>query len=221
VTTIDSAVRLARRVSSSKLIAAVVLAVLLTQIAGIAQINAPVFPDLIPLPADSGSEGIAVGIGDTFYVGSFTLPSLGQILVGDLRTGTLSELVPPTGRMAVGMKVDPRTNFLFVAGGTSGGAAVYDTSTGAEVGFYPLLPPGEQIVTDVVVTHDAAYFTVSTGPFLGRLALEPNGQPGTAETIPLPPNFGMRGKLHYGAGGAHRQRNRRDMGRQVSHRRSL
>ena len=32
-----------------------------------------------------------------------------------------NELVPPTGRMAVGMKVDPRTNFLFVAGGTSGG----------------------------------------------------------------------------------------------------
>ena len=74
------------------------------------------------------------------------------------------------------------------------GAAVYDASTGAEVGFYPLLLPGEQIVNDVVVTHDAAYFTVSTGPFLGRLALEPNGQPGTAETIPLPPNFGMESK---------------------------
>jgi hypothetical protein len=100
--------------------------------------------------------------------------------------------------MAVGMKVDPRTNFLFVAGGTSGGAAVYDASTGAEVGFYPFLPPGGQIVNDVVVTHDAAYFTVSTGPFLGRLALEPNGQPGTADTIPLPANFGIRGTCTVG-----------------------
>ena len=95
VTTIDSAVRLARRVSSSKLIAAAVLAVLLTQIAGIAQINAPVFPDLIPLPADFGSEGIAVGIGDTFYVGSFTLPSLGQILPVVRPTSAFARVIPP------------------------------------------------------------------------------------------------------------------------------
>ena len=39
--------------------------------------------------------------GHTFYVGSLTEPSLGQILVGDLQTGTYSELVPPTGRFAV------------------------------------------------------------------------------------------------------------------------
>jgi sugar lactone lactonase YvrE len=196
--TIDCAVRLARRVSSSKPIAAAVLAVLLTQIIGIAQGYRPVFPGLIQLPADFGSEGIAIGNGHTFYVGSFAAPRLGQILVGDLRTGTLSEFVPPSGRMAVGMKVDPRTNLLFVAGGTSGGGAVYDASTGAEVGFYPFLLPGGQIVNDVVVTRDAAYFTVSTGPFLVRLALEPNGQPGTAETITLPPNVGMRGNCTFG-----------------------
>ena len=192
------AVRRWRRVSASVLIAFVALSVSLTHVAGIAQDDPPVFRGLIQLPADFGSEGIAVGNGHTFYVGSFTEPRLGQIRVGDLRTDTLSELVPPTGRMAVGMKVDPRTNFLFVAGGTSGGAAVYDAGTSAEVGFYPFLPPGGQIVNDVVVTHDAAYFTVSTGPFLGRLALEPNGQPGTAETIPLPANFGMRGTCTVG-----------------------
>jgi sugar lactone lactonase YvrE len=200
--TIACAVRLARRVSSSKLIAAAVLAVLLTQIIGIAQGDRPAFPGLIQLPADFGSEGIAVGNGHTFYVGSFVAPRLGQILVGDLRTGTLSEFVPPSGRMAVGMKVDPRTNLLFVAGGTSGGGAVYDASTGAEVGFYPFLLPAGQIVNDVVVTHDAAYFTVSTGPFLGRLALAPNGRPETAETIPLPPNFGMRGNCTVGPAAA-------------------
>ena len=53
--TIDRAVRLARRVSSSKLIAAAVLAVLLTQIIGMAQGHRPVFPGLIQLPADFGS----------------------------------------------------------------------------------------------------------------------------------------------------------------------
>jgi sugar lactone lactonase YvrE len=190
-----------RRVSSSVLIALVAVSVSLTQGAGITQGNPPVFPGLIQLPADFGSEGIAVGNGHTFYVGSFTAPKLGQILAGDLRTGTFSELVPPTGRMAVGMKVDSRTNFLFVAGGTSGGATIYDPSSGAEVAFYPFLPPGGQtIVNDVVVTHDAAYFTVSTAPFLGRVALEPDGQPGIAETIPLPANFGVRGNCTVGPG---------------------
>ncbi len=197
--TIGYAVRVARRVSSSKLIALIGLAALLMQVAGTAQTSAPVLADLIPLPADFGSEGIAVGTGHTFYVGSFTPPYLGQILVGDLRTGALSELVPPNGRPAVGMKVDPRTNFLFVAGGVSGGGTIYDASSGAEIAFYPFVPPGGHVVNDVVVIHDAAYFTVSTGPFLGRIALEPNGQPATAETIPLPANFGRRGDCTVGA----------------------
>lgn len=198
--TIPYAVRVTRRISSSKFILFMTVAASLTQVAGTAQTNAPVFPDLIPLPAGFGSEGIAVGTGYTFYVGSFTQPNSGQILVGDLRTGSLSELVPPNGRPAVGMKVDPRTNLLFVAGGVSGGGTVFDANSGAEVAFYPFLPPGGHVVNDVVVTHDAAYFTVSTGPFLGRVALEPNGQPGTAQTIPLPANFGMRGDCTVGPG---------------------
>src|SRR6185436_747534 len=51
---------------------------------GMAQSDAAIFPDLIQLPANFGSEGIAVGNG-SFYVGSLT-PPIGQILVGDLRT---------------------------------------------------------------------------------------------------------------------------------------
>jgi hypothetical protein len=75
---IDCAVRLARRVSSSKLIAAAVLAVLLTQIIGIAQGDPPVFPGLIQVPAGFGSEGIAVGSGYTFDVDSATSPNLNR-----------------------------------------------------------------------------------------------------------------------------------------------
>lgn len=196
----DCALRVVRHVSSSMLIAPVALVVSLTQAGGIAQTNAPVFPDLIPLSADFGSEGIAVGISATFYVGSTKPPNLGQILAGDLRTGTLWELVPPTGRMAVGMKVDERTNFLFVAGGTSGGGTVYDASSGAEVAFYPFVPSdGQNVVNDVAVTRDAAYFTISSGPFLGRVALDPGGQPGIADVIPLPANFGLRGNCTRGA----------------------
>jgi hypothetical protein len=60
--------------------------------------QAPSYPDLIPLPTGFGPEGIAVGNGPTFYVGSLAAPAtLGQILVGDLRTGNVSQLVAPTG----------------------------------------------------------------------------------------------------------------------------
>jgi hypothetical protein len=186
-----------RRASRIVLIAliapvAVVLS-LATAAVGIAQSDAPAFPRLIPLPADFGPEGIAVGNGHTFYVGSLAPATLGQILVGDLRTGALAELVPPTGRFAAGMKFDSRSNFLFVAGGTSGRATVYDANSGAEIAFYQFLPPGVPGINDVIVTRDAAYFTDTTRPFLGRVALGPNGQLGNGELLPLPANFGIRG----------------------------
>ena len=159
----------------------------------LAQNTKSVFPNLIQLPADFGPEGIAIGNGHTFYVGSLVPPTLGQILVGDLRTGSFSELVPPTGRFAAGMKFDSRSNYLFVAGGTSGRATVYNTITGAEVAFYQFLPSGVPGINDVIVTRDAAYFTDTTRPFLGRVALGSQGEPGESELIPLPANFGVRG----------------------------
>jgi hypothetical protein len=165
-----------------------------------AQNTTSVFPDLIQLPADFGPEGIAIGDGHTFYVGSLVPPTLGQILVGDLRTGSFSELVPPTGRFAAGMKFDSRSNYLFVAGGTSGRATVYDTTTGGEVAFYQFLPPGVPGINDVTVSRNAAYFTDTTRPFLGRVALGPRGEPGESQLIPLPANFGVRGPCTLGPG---------------------
>lgn len=151
------------------------------------------FPDLIRLPADFGPEGIAVGRGYEFFVGSLAPATLGQILVGDLLTGAFSELVPPTGRIAAGMKFDSRTNYLYVAGGTSGRSTLYDADSGDEVAVYPFQAAGVNGLNDVVLTHDAAYFTDTTRPFLYRIALGPNGEPGEGTTIPLPPNFGVRG----------------------------
>jgi Bacterial virulence factor lipase N-terminal len=78
--TSDCPVRLGPGVSLSVAIASIALAVSLAQVAPIAQTNAPLFPDLVPLPTDFGSEGIAVGRGATFYVGSAAPPSLGHIL---------------------------------------------------------------------------------------------------------------------------------------------
>ena len=177
---------------------AVVVLSAATVASGIAQSDSTRFPDLIQLPADFGPEGIAAGPGHTFYVGSIASATAGQILVGDLRTGSFTQLVAPTGRFAAGMKFDARSGYLFVAGGTSGRATVYHAGTGAEVAFYQFLPPGVSGINDVVVTREAAYFTDTTRPFLGRVALAQNGQPGDGALIPLPANFGVRGPCTVG-----------------------
>src|SRR4051794_14515836 len=83
---------------------------------------AEAFPDIIGLPNSWGPEGIAVGRGTDFFSGSRQMsPFQGAIYKGDLRTGQGAIFVPPQpGRYALGMKVDKRTNLLFVAGGPNG-----------------------------------------------------------------------------------------------------
>jgi hypothetical protein len=176
---------------------AVVLS-LTTVAAGFAQGDRSVFPELIQLPGGFGPEGIASGNGSTFYVGSLDPATAGQILVGDLRTGNFTQLVPPTGRIAAGMKFDPRSNYLHVAGGTSGRATVYNAASGEEIAFYEFLPAGVPGINDVVVTREAAYYTDTTRPFLGRVALGSRGEPGPGVVIPLPANFGVAGSCTVG-----------------------
>lgn len=161
-----------------------------------AQSHTPGYPDVIPLPDGFGPEGIAVGNGATFYAGAAlgSMPGLlGQILVGDLRTGAFFQLVAPTGRPALGMKFDSRSKLLFVAGGPSGSATVYDGTSGAQVAFYqfgapsPTGPP-TTFINDVIVTRDAAYFTDSVAPVLYRVELGHRGEPSaTFDVLPLPP----------------------------------
>jgi hypothetical protein len=187
-----------RELPRSVRVSAVVVLSVGLMASAIAQNRSAVFPDLIELPADFGPEGIAAGPGSTFYVGSLAAATAGQILVGNLRTGEFTELVAPTGRFAAGMKYDPRSGYLFVAGGTSGRATVYDAGSGDEVAFYQFLPPGVPGINDVVVTRQAAYFTDTFRPFLGRVALSRNGQPREGELISLPANFGVRGPCTVG-----------------------
>jgi hypothetical protein len=131
------------RASQMALPASVTIVLVVGMVAsGLAHGKAVAFPDLIQLPADFGPEGIAGGNGATFYAGSIAADTAGQILVGNVRTGTFKQLVAPTGRFAAGMKFDSRTGYLFVAGGTSGRATIYDASSGDEVAFYQFLPPG-------------------------------------------------------------------------------
>jgi hypothetical protein len=138
------------------------------------------FPQEIPLPTGFRPEGVAIGNGTTFYVGS--IPT-GAVYRGDLRTGEGAVLVPgAAGRAAIGVKVD--RGLLYVAGGGTGKGFVYDARTGALVREVQLATgTSGSFVNDVVVTRRAAFFTDSQRPALYRLPLAHDGTPGTAATV--------------------------------------
>lgn len=117
------------------------------------------FADRIELPDGWQPEGIAAGRGHDLFVGS--IPT-GAILRVDARTGEREIAVPAAaGRAAVGLKVDRRER-LFVAGGPTGKAFVYDADSGALLAQFQLAPAGAPtFVNDVALTRDAAYFTDS------------------------------------------------------------
>jgi sugar lactone lactonase YvrE len=146
------------------------------------------FPEVIPLPDGFRPEGIAIGPGTTFYVGS--IPT-GAIYSGDLRTGEGSLLAQPAeGRAAIGLSLDQGSRRLFVAGGPTGQGFVYDTATGDLIAEYQLTDQTATFVNDVVATNDAAYFTDSQQPVIYRVAIGPGGALApSAETIPLGGEF--------------------------------
>ena len=146
------------------------------------------FPETIPLPDGFRPEGIAVGAGHTFFVGSL---ANGAIYSGDLTTGEGAVLIQGQARrVSVGLKYDERSQLLFVAGGPTGKAFIYDTDTGALAYEIQLTTSTTTFINDVVITQDAAYFTDSMRPVLYRVPLDANGVPtGTGEEIPLDADF--------------------------------
>lgn len=138
------------------------------------------FPERIALPDGFRPEGIAIGRGTTFYVGS--IPT-GAIYRGDVRTGEGSIFIPGvTGRAAIGVEYDQ--GLLFVAGGATGKGFIYSASSGSLVAEHQLatLPidmTNPAFVNDVAIARGGAYFTDSRRPFLYRV-----GQ-GGVERIPL------------------------------------
>jgi hypothetical protein len=149
------------------------------------------FPDVIHVPDGFQPEGIARGGGTSFYVGSLVD---GRIYRGNLRTGTGAVLVEgEAGTVAVGLEVD-RRNRLWVAGGPTGAARVYDARSGDLLRSYSLAAPGAGFVNDVVVTRRAAFFTDSVNQVLYRVAIGPRGRLGAASTLPI------KGELVYETG---------------------
>jgi len=139
-------------------------------------------PDRIPLPNGFQPEGIDITKGGTFFTGSL---ADGSIYRGNVRTGRGSVFIePPAGRIAVGLKAHKK--FLYVAGGDTGDAYVYNKRTGADAQVYSFTPGG--FINDVVVTKRAAWFTDSFFPFLYKVPISRNGTPGDpseVEAIPL------------------------------------
>jgi hypothetical protein len=155
-------------------------------------ISAPAFADHLParinLPDGFQPEGIESGPGNTLFVANF---NNGSVLEIDARTGKTTVLVPVLGgRAGLGLKLDNH-NRLFVAGGPTGHAYVYDARTGASLADYTLTT-APSFINDVVLTKDAAYFTDSSNAALYKLPLGKHGElppAGASQTIALSGDF--------------------------------
>jgi sugar lactone lactonase YvrE len=139
--------------------------------------------EVIVLPGATSAEGIAAGRGATFYAGDLFA---GDIFRGNVQRGTAERFIDaPEGRMAVGMAADLAHELLFVAGGESGQAYVYDTRTGAEVATYQLTSSATTLINDVTVTKDGAWFTDSLQAQLYFIPVSGAGALGPSSTLAL------------------------------------
>ncbi|MCW2765957.1 MAG: putative superoxide dismutase (SodC), Cu-Zn family [Nocardioides sp.] len=137
-------------------------------------------PSSIPLPMDFQPEGIAVGAGNTFYVGSLRD---GDIYRGDLRSGKGALFVDVDDRVAVGMRVDKARHWLVVAGGATGHAWVYDTTDGSTVADLVIGEPGATFTNDVAITRHALYFTETFAPRIYKVPIRADGTFGPTRPI--------------------------------------
>jgi sugar lactone lactonase YvrE len=150
----------------------------------VAAAAAKAFPEVIPLPNGWRPEGVEAGRQHTLFVSSIPTGAVRQV---DVRTGDQFTLVDPMpGRSAIGLEYDRRGERLFVAGGGTGAAYVYDAETGDPIKDYLLTPAAPRFINDVAFTKKAVYFTDSQRPWLYKLSLGHRGAlPDAAETVPL------------------------------------
>jgi sugar lactone lactonase YvrE len=139
------------------------------------------FPDVIQLPIGFRPEGI-INDGNTLYIANF---DHGAVFKADARTGKGQILVEARdGRMGLGIKLDERTDYLFVAGGSTGHAYVYDAHNGAPLADYVLAASGPTFINDLLIVGDTVYFTDSFRPSFFTLSLGRGGR--------LPPQSAVR-----------------------------
>jgi sugar lactone lactonase YvrE len=148
-------------------------------------------PDRLDLPDGWQPEGIASGKRWNLYVGS--IPT-GAVLRLNARTGASETVVAgkPGVRAAIGLKLDRRKR-LFVAGGRTGKAFVYNARTGADLAELQLATTADTFINDVALRRGTAYFTDSraavihaVGPRLRARAIPLTG-------IPIEPGNNLNG----------------------------
>ena len=148
---------------------------------------AAAYPDSIPLPDGFYPEGIEVGIGHDFYVGSLLD---GAVYKGDLRTGEGAVLAAGVeGRFLAGLEYDRRSGLLWAVGGDSGGTKLFafDGSSGDLVDKIAI---NGVFLNDLVVTRDALYITDSLADQFWVIPLSNRGAPaGPPRAIPLSGDF--------------------------------
>lgn len=142
---------------------------------------------VIVLDGATSAEGMAAGEGFTFYAGDLWL---GDIYRGDIRDGTAELFIDvsdfaPDPRMTAGMKADVRKDLLFVAGGFSGRAYVYNTETAQPVADVLLTSAEGALINDVTLTKEGAWFTNSAAPELYFIPVGRKGQLGAVQTWTL------------------------------------
>jgi sugar lactone lactonase YvrE len=144
---------------------------------------------IIELPEATSAEGIARGRGATFYAGDLLA---GDIFRGNLQKGTAELFIDaPEGRWALGLAFHRPSGLLFVAGGPTGQAYVYDTRTGETVATYqlgtPQTPPNPpvSVINDVTITKSGAWFTDSVQAQLYFVPIGRRGELGPSATLPL------------------------------------
>jgi sugar lactone lactonase YvrE len=152
-------------------------------------------PDVIVLPDATSAEGIARGEGDTFYAGDLFA---GDIFRGDLEDRTAELFIDaPDGRQAVGMTTDLRHELLFVAGGATGQAYVYDLGSGNTLATYQFRPASDAVINDVTLTRDGAWFTNSLAGELFFVPVDRQGGLGEFRILPLEgPAAGITGDFN-------------------------
>lgn len=140
-------------------------------------------PETISLPNGFQPEGIVFGYGPVLYAGSL---ADGSIYAANALTGEGGLLVDgEEGRVSVGLGFDDRTGRLYVSGGATGAARVYDAATGTELHALQLASEST-FVNDVAIAEDAAWFTDSARPVLYRVPLD---DPEAWSEVPLGGDF--------------------------------
>jgi hypothetical protein len=185
----EGARRRARRGPRRRGVLVVLTALLASLLVGLpAGAQAPAFPDSLPLPDGFYPEGIAIGSGQDFFVGSLLDGSLYR---GNLRTGQGEVIAPGAeGRWLVGLDHDARSNLVWGAGidGGVGAVLAFDATSGELV--HVVAVPGAGFLNDLVVTRQAVYVTDSFADVLYRVPLVAAGHPtGPATAIPLSGDF--------------------------------